>query len=172
MTIEGLSHTYACIHSPPNSCPIQAVTKHWAELPVLHSRMFLFCKWVHWYLFSESKYKSCLMFVFLWLIHLVLKGYCWAVKRSRGASRGEEFNPGPMMRFDHSELLCNKVLLKYKRDRETFWHRHQKGTERVPPCQSLCECHIATSRLLTGERKCLKTQRLASGPSPTTCILR
>ena len=132
MTIEGLSHTYACIHSPPNSGPIQAVTKHWAELPVLHSRMFLFCKWVHWYLFSESKYKSCLMFVFLWLIHLVLKGYCWAVKRSRGASRGEEFNPGPMMRFDHSELLCNKVLLKYKGNRESFWHRHQKGVETVP----------------------------------------
>ena len=32
------------------------------------------------------------------------------------ASR-EEFNPGSEMRLDHSELLCNKVLLKYKRDR-------------------------------------------------------
>ena len=31
-------------------------------------------------------------------------------------------------------FLCNKVLLKYKRDRESFWHRHQKGAERVPPC--------------------------------------
>ena len=35
------------------------------------------------------------------------------------ASR-EEFNPGPEMRLDHSELLCNKVLLKYKGDRESF----------------------------------------------------
>ena len=26
----------------------------------------------------------------------------------------EEFNPGPEMRLDCSELLCNKVLLKYK----------------------------------------------------------
>ena len=42
------------------------------------------------------------------------------------ASRGEEFNPGPETRLDRSELLCNKVLLKYKRDRESFWHRHQK----------------------------------------------
>ena len=33
------------------------------------------------------------------------------------ASGGEEFNPGPMIRFDHLELLCNKVLLKYKRDK-------------------------------------------------------
>ena len=35
------------------------------------------------------------------------------------ASR-EEFNPGPETRLDHSELLCNKVLLKYKGDRESF----------------------------------------------------
>ena len=50
------------------------------------------------------------------------------------ASRGEEFNLGPMTRLDCSELLCNKVLLKYKRDRASFWHRHQKGAERGPPC--------------------------------------
>ena len=30
------------------------------------------------------------------------------------ASGGEEFNPGPETRLDCSELLCNKVLLKYK----------------------------------------------------------
>ena len=50
------------------------------------------------------------------------------------ASGGEEFNPGPKTRLDCSELLCNKVLLKYKGDRESFWHRHQKGVERVSPC--------------------------------------
>ena len=33
------------------------------------------------------------------------------------ASGGEEFNLGPVTRLDRSELLCNKVLLKYKRDR-------------------------------------------------------
>ena len=31
-------------------------------------------------------------------------------------------------------FVCSKVLLKYKRDGESFWHRYQKGTERVPPC--------------------------------------
>ena len=36
------------------------------------------------------------------------------------ASGGEEFNPGPETRLDYSELLCNKVLLKYKGDRESF----------------------------------------------------
>ena len=50
------------------------------------------------------------------------------------APRGEEFDLGPETRLDRSELLCNKVLLKYKGDRESFWHRHQKGVERVPAC--------------------------------------
>ena len=36
------------------------------------------------------------------------------------ASGGDKFNPGPETRLDHSELLCNKVLLKYKGDRESF----------------------------------------------------
>ena len=36
------------------------------------------------------------------------------------APRGEEFSLGPEMRLDRSELLCNKVLLKYKGDRESF----------------------------------------------------
>ena len=50
------------------------------------------------------------------------------------APSGEEFNPGPETRLDCSELLCNKVSLKYKGDRERFWHRHQKWVERVPAC--------------------------------------
>ena len=48
------------------------------------------------------------------------------------ASGGDEFNLGPETRLDRSELLCNKVLLKYKGDRESFWHRHQKGAKEYP----------------------------------------
>ena len=33
---------------------------------------------------------------------------------------GEKSNLGPETRVDPSELLCNKVLLKYKGDRESF----------------------------------------------------
>ena len=36
------------------------------------------------------------------------------------APGGGEFNPGPETRLDRSELLCNKVLLKHKGDRESF----------------------------------------------------
>ena len=35
------------------------------------------------------------------------------------ASRGDEFNPGSETRLDRSELLCNKVLLRYKGNRES-----------------------------------------------------
>ena len=72
------------------------------------------------------------------------------------ASGGEEFNPRPETRLDSSELLCNKVLLKYKGDRESFWHRHQKGTERIPTSSSLAGCYIVTSSLLMKERNVLK----------------
>ena len=48
------------------------------------------------------------------------------------ATKGE-FSQGPEMRLDGSELLCNKGLLKYKGDRESFWHRHQKGAELATP---------------------------------------
>ena len=36
------------------------------------------------------------------------------------ASRGEEFDSGPEMRLDHFKPLCNKFLLKFKRDNESF----------------------------------------------------
>ena len=44
------------------------------------------------------------------------------------ASGGEEFNPGPVTRLDHSELLCNRVLSKYKREKssDTDIRREQK----------------------------------------------
>ena len=74
----------------------------------------------------------------MWLWRFIIT-YIWKVVTEPWkmlgflACRGEEFYPGPVTRIDHSELLCDKVLLKYKRNRESFWHRHQKGEERVPP---------------------------------------
>ena len=48
------------------------------------------------------------------------------------ASRGEEFNLEPVRRLDCSELLCNIVLLKYKRDRETSDIDIRKGQKECP----------------------------------------
>ena len=38
---KGLDNTYTCIHSPPNSPPVQAATKHWAVFPVLYNGSLL-----------------------------------------------------------------------------------------------------------------------------------
>ena len=48
------------------------------------------------------------------------------------ASGGEEFNPGPETRLDRSELLCNKVLLKYKGDRESSDIGIRRGQKEYP----------------------------------------
>ena len=54
-------------------------------------------------------------------LKMPLKGCCLNDKTPGFlASGGGEFNLGPETRLDRSELLCNKVLLKYKGDRESF----------------------------------------------------
>ena len=45
---------------------------------------------------------------------------------------GERFDPGPVTRLDHSELLCNKVLLKYKREK-TSDIDIRRGQKECPP---------------------------------------
>ena len=49
------------------------------------------------------------------------------------ASGGEEFNLGPVIRLNHSEILCNKVLLKNK----CSWGSQGKNTEVA--CHSLLQ---------------------------------
>ena len=50
------------------------------------------------------------------------------------ASGGEEFNPGPVTSLDHSELLYNKGLLKYKRKREKVSDIDiRRGQKECPP---------------------------------------
>ena len=65
------------------------------------------------------------------------------------ASSGEEFNPGPVMRLDHSELLCHKVLLKYRRKKASDI---ADGGRKSAPYLSSAGCYIATSSLLIRER--------------------
>ena len=71
---------------------------------------------------------------------MVLKGCCWTMKDARilGLQR-RIIQYGPETRLDCSELLCNKVLLKYQRDRHSFWRRHQKGDR---------ECHPASVQFI------------------------
>ena len=70
--------------------------------------------------------------IFIYAVSGWWKGLAERWDRGFLASGGDEFNPGPETRLDCSELWCNKVLLKYKGDRESFWHRHQKGQKNTP----------------------------------------
>ena len=51
------------------------------------------------------------------------------------ASGGDEFNPGPETRLDHSELLCNKVLLKYKEIEKASDIGIRRGQKECPPAR-------------------------------------
>ena len=47
--------------------------------------------------------------------------------------RGEEFNPGPETRLDHSGLLCNKVLVSIKKIEKTSDIGIRRGQKEYPP---------------------------------------
>ena len=49
------------------------------------------------------------------------------------ASGGDEFDPRPVTRLDLSELLCNKVLSKYKGDRKASDIGIRRGQKEYPP---------------------------------------
>ena len=51
-------------------------------------------------------------------------------------SEEEDLPLGPDTRLDHSGLLCGRSFIIVKKDRESFWHSHQKGN-RVCPLASL-----------------------------------
>ena len=82
------------------------------------------------------------------------------------ASRGE-FNPSPETRLDRSEPLGNRVLSKYKKDRESLWHRHQKGAERVPPPASVSNGVIYSPVSYYNESKeCPEVAKILLDPLP------
>ena len=49
------------------------------------------------------------------------------------APGGEEFNPGPETRLDHSELLRNKILLNIKEIEKVFDIGIRRGQKGHPP---------------------------------------
>ena len=44
----------------------------------------------------------------------------------------EDLASGPEIRWDHSGLLSGISFITVKRDRESFWHRRQKGDGEFP----------------------------------------
>ena len=73
---------------------------------------------------------------------------------------------GARDRLDCSGLLCNRVLLKCKRDRESFWHRHQKGAERVPPASVSNGAIYLLVSYYNESKECLKFVTVLPDPLP------
>ena len=61
-----------------------------------------------------------------------LKGCCWTTQRHRDSWLPEENSIQGQRWGLITQNFCVIVLLKYKGDRESFWHWHQKGVKRVP----------------------------------------
>ena len=55
----------------------------------------------------------------------LVKGVGFVISEEDLASR-------PETRLDYSGLLCGRSFITVKRDRESFWHRHQKEVESAP----------------------------------------
>ena len=91
---------------------------------------------------SNNTYKRWINCMKLYLNKLYLKrnwcdpvkGCCCESCAMPGfmTSGGEISIWGQRWGLTTQSFLCNKVLLTYSRDRESFWHRHKKGTENAP----------------------------------------
>ena len=93
---------------------------------------------------SEKKLKS--------LSHVWLFATPWTVAHQAPPSMGFSFSRGSSQPRDRTQV-CHIVNRHFN-----LWATR--------------EDYISISKLLIRERKCLKTERVAPGPSPTTCILR
>ena len=65
------------------------------------------------------------------------------------------------------ELLCSRVLLKWKRDKESFWHRHQEVAESAPTLLVLAkELYTFSVGYYSKSKECLNVAKVLLGPLP------
>ena len=64
-------------------------------------------------------------------------------------------------------FLCSKVLLKYNRDRESFWQTSE-GNKRSAPLLVFTRCFTSVRKLVSGKRDSSTPRELHQAP-PTTC---
>ena len=68
-------------------------------------------------------------------------------------SEEENLASGPGMRLQTLRASGGKVLLQWKRDRESFWNRHQKRVESAPHTSLIKSLYAFT--MVTNNRKVL-----------------
>ena len=66
------------------------------------------------------------------------------------------------------ELLCSRVLLKWKRNRERFWHGHQKGNRECPPPPLVLARKLSTFSVgyYSKSKECLNVAKVLLSPLP------
>ena len=82
------------------------------------------------------------------------------------ASRGEEFNLGPETRLDRSELLCNRVLAKYKRDREASDIDIRRGQKEDPLASVSNGVIYFLITYYSESKECLEVVKTLADPLP------
>ena len=79
----------------------------------------------------------------------------------------EDLASGPRPGLITQELLCSRVLLKWKRDRESFWHRHQKGGGECPhPLVLAVELYTFSIAYYSKSKESLKVVKVLPDPLP------
>ena len=73
---------------------------------------------------------------------------------------GGEFNLGPKMRLDCSELLCNKVLLKYKEIEKASDIDIRRGQKECPPASVSNGVIYLLISYYNESKECLKSVKI------------
>ena len=126
-----------------SACLFLTLWEYWLHRKNWH--LFLFFHL--WKIYSEIYYAIRKIIFDVKGKIMLLKGCSCKLCATPGfvSSRREDFDLGTETSLDYSEFLCSQVLLKYNRGTESFWHRPQKGTERMPACKFLARHFMSGS---------------------------
>ena len=109
---------------------ITNVSSSWPFL--LYSSIYLYLYLCN-YTISKFIYNLYLSVLTLWQDSITYLRWLMVNNVGFVISEEEDLAVGPGTGLITQELLCSRVLLKWKRDRESFWHRYQKGDRECPP---------------------------------------
>ena len=76
-------------------------------------------------------------------------------------SKEENLASGSRIRLDHSGLLGGRSFVIVRKDRESLWHRHQKGVESAP-LASVIKGAIYFFNWMSFSKECLKIIKVHS----------
>ena len=124
-------YIFDCMYITKSHCCTVELTQHYKPINYnfknTHTEQIFFLfskKTAQFVLLNEQETKQGFHKSKVKWFNIIVNGCCWAMKDARILGlqrRGIQLG----VRLDPAELLCNKILLKYKTDRESLWHRHR-----------------------------------------------